>query len=255
MDQASVEWLKVNINEDMVLIDTRQTFFYRLGHIENAVSVPIERVIHMSNNGSSLVLDSIQAQNLFGSMGIDHTKHVIVYGEYMDPSVARVAWTLLYHGHKNTSILDSSFSKIHRNGLLPITKEVPKITNSNFVSEIDNSIRADESYVKSKLTDSSAIIIDARTSQEHFQARIPNSHLHNWEEGIGLNGNMFLPSDELQRIFQNEGISNSSEIICYCHSGIRASHKFFQFRYASFKNVRLYDGSIIDWAQRRNPIR
>ncbi len=255
MNRASLEWLKIHYNDNLVLVDTRDTHLYRFGHLENAISIPLERVIHMSNNGSSLVLDSIQAQNVFGSMGIDNTKHVVFYGEYADPSVARVAWTLLYHGHNNMSILDSSFSKIHRMELLPITKQVPKITNSNFVSQIDNSIRADESYVKSKLTDPSTIIVDSRTVQEHFQARIPHSRLHNWEEGVGLDGNTFLPDVDLRQMFQNELISDSCEIICYCHSGIRASHKFFQFKYASFKNVRLYDGSIIDWAQRRNPIR
>jgi thiosulfate/3-mercaptopyruvate sulfurtransferase len=28
-----------------------------------------------------------------------------------------------------------------------------------------------------------------------------------------------------------------------------------QFKQAGFENVRMYDGSIIDWAQRRNPLR
>lgn len=255
MNIVSIEWLKLNFNNDLVIVDTRGTFLYRFGHLENALSLPIEKVISISNNGSNLVLDSMQAQNLFGSMGIDDTKHVVVYGEPMDPSLARVAWTLLYHGHKNTSILDLGFSTIHGSGLLPITKEIPKIINSDFVSNIDNSIRADESYVKSKLNDPSTIIVDSRTPQEHFQARIPNSRLQNWEEGIGLNGRIFLSDDELQKIFKNENIPDNSEIICYCHSGTRASHKFFQFKYASFKNVKVYDGSIIDWAQRRNPLR
>ena len=39
------------------------------------------------------------------------------------------------------------------------------------------------------------IIVDARTSQEHFQARIPGFVLHNWEEGIGNNGKMMKDSD------------------------------------------------------------
>jgi rhodanese-related sulfurtransferase len=28
-----------------------------------------------------------------------------------------------------------------------------------------------------------------------------------------------------------------------------------QFKQAGFNNVRMYDGSIIDWAQRGNPLR
>jgi thiosulfate/3-mercaptopyruvate sulfurtransferase len=36
---------------------------------------------------------------------------------------------------------------------------------------------------------------------------------------------------------------------------MRASHKYMQLKIAGYDNVKLYDGSIIDWAMRRNPIR
>ena len=36
---------------------------------------------------------------------------------------------------------------------------------------------------------------------------------------------------------------------------VRASHKYLQLKQAGFHNVRVYDGSIIDWAQRHNPLR
>ena len=33
------------------------------------------------------------------------------------------------------------------------------------------------------------------------------------------------------------------------------SHKYLQLKQADFDNVEVYDGSIIDWAQRHNPLR
>ena len=39
--------------------------------------------------------------------------------------------------------------------------------------------------IKEKQNDPNVVIVDARTPQEHFQARIPGSVLHNWEEGLG----------------------------------------------------------------------
>ena len=88
-----------------------------------------------------------------------------------------------------------------------------------------------------------------------MQARIPGSILDNWEEGLGRNGKMMKSREELERDFEEKRIGKDKEIICYCHSGARASHKYLQFKQAGYNNVKVYDGSIIDWAQRHNPIR
>jgi thiosulfate/3-mercaptopyruvate sulfurtransferase len=116
-------------------------------------------------------------------------------------------------------------------------------------------VRADAQMIKEKQKDPNVLIIDARTPQEHFQARIPGSILHNWEEGLGSHGEMIKDKDSLQKDFEEKGFSKEKEIICYCHLGMRASHKYLQLKQAGFDNVRVYDGSIIDWANRRNPLR
>ncbi len=47
-------------------------------------------------------------------------------------------------------------------------------------------IRADADVIKAKQLQnhSSTVVIDARTSREHMQARIPGSILDSWEEGL-----------------------------------------------------------------------
>ena len=62
---------------------------------------------------------------------------------------------------------------------------------------------------------------------------------------------MFKDKNKLQRDLEEQGITKDKEVICYCHSGMRASHKYLQLKQAGFDNVRMYDGSIIDWAQRQ----
>lgn len=99
------------------------------------------------------------------------------------------------------------------------------------------------------------MIVDSRTEFEHIQARIPNSKLHSWVNGIGENGNMMKNSKQLLHEFKVADISEIQSIICYCHSGTRACHKFLQFKHAGIKDVRCYDGSIIDWGQRKNPLK
>ena len=254
------KWLASHIDSpQIVIIDSRGNMLYRLAHIKNARPLGIEQVISVADNGANLVLDQSSAEKIFSDLGIDDSKTVVVYGENMDPSAARVVWTLMYHGHQNTRLLDIGFTTWQRLGL-PISRGTafPINTNTNsakFNSKPINTIRADADMIKAKQTNANVIIVDARTPQEHMQARIPGSILHNWEEGIGDNGSMFKSKEELQKDFENNGITPDKEIICYCHSGSRSSHKFMQFKQAGFENVRMYDGSIIDWAQRRNPLR
>lgn len=252
------KWLASHLDDlNLVIIDTRDNITYRFRHIRNARPLGIERIISVADNGANLVVDGSIAERIFTELGIDDSKTVIVYGEYGDPSAARVVWTLMYHGHPNVKLLDIGFRQWHKAGL-PTTRQIPtqKPSTSLFKSKINCTIRADAEIIKAKQSDPNVIIVDARTAQEHFQARIPGSILHNWEEGLDDDsGRVIRYKDELQKDFEQRGITKDKEIICYCHSGTRASHKYLQLKEAGFNNVRMYDGSIIDWAQRHNPLR
>jgi thiosulfate/3-mercaptopyruvate sulfurtransferase len=255
------KWLLSHIDDpDVIIIDARGVMPYKFGHIKNALPLAIERVISMAPNGANLVIDAPIAEEVFTSLGIDDRKIVVVYGEYMDPSAARIAWTLMYHGHSNVKILDVGLKEWQKSGL-PVTRQISTqkqlIKNVHFKSKINSMIRADADIIRTKQLQnhSSTVIVDARTPMEHMQARIPGSILDSWEEGLGHNGKMMKSKEELERDFEEKRIGKDNEIICYCHSGSRASHKFLQFKQAGYNNVKVYDGSIIDWAQRHNPIR
>ncbi len=267
---VDVNWLLSHLNDpNVVIIDGRGLMPYGFGHVKNALPLDIEQVIFIDDNGSNLVMHPQTAEKVFSNLGIDASKTVVVYGEYPDPSAARIVWTLIYYGHSDVKLLDVGYSRWQKAGL-PITtkhsvdaattpdpkaKDLTIDMDVKFVAKINHATRADEQIVKEKQNDPNVIIVDARTPQEHFQARIPGSILHNWEDGLGDYGQMIKEKDALRKDFEEKGITNDKEIICYCHAGMRASHKYLQLKQAGFDNVRVYDGSIIDWAQRRNPLR
>lgn len=266
MITVDIKWLTFHLDDsDIIILDARGIMAYRFGHIKNSLPVDIDQVIFVSHNGSNLAIEPQSAEKLFNDLGIDDSKMVVVYGEYPDPSAARVVWTLMYYGHPNVKLLNVGYSQWQKAGF-PIDKKivttikkmattVKNHVNDKFIPKTNPSIRADASMIKEKQNDPNVIIIDARTPQEHFQARIPGSMLNNWEDGLDEYGTMMKDKDALKSYYEQKGITMDKEIICYCHSGIRAAHKFLQFRHAGFDNVRLYDGSIIDWAQRRNPLK
>ena len=97
------KWLAAHLDDpEVVVIDGRGNLLYRFGHIKNARVIGVERIISLANNGANLVIDSPTAEKIFGDLGINDSKIVVVYGEYKDPSAARIVWTLMYNGHSNT---------------------------------------------------------------------------------------------------------------------------------------------------------
>jgi 3-mercaptopyruvate sulfurtransferase SseA len=37
-------------------------------------------------------------------------------------------------------------------------------------------------------------------------------------------------------------------VVTYCHSGMQASFDYFVARYVGYPDVRLYDGSAVEWS-------
>ena len=252
-------WLASHLDdENVIIIDSRGIMPFRFSHIKNAMPLGVEKVISTDENGSYLVIAPQVAEQIFTSVGIDDTKVVIVYGEYPDPSLARIVWTLIYFGHSNVKILDIGFENWLQSGY-PVTKDFETKNaatkpDRGFVAHVRTTERADAQFIYQEKDKPETTIIDARTPQEHLHARIPGSILHNYEEGIGDMGKMIKDVEVLKQDFEKLGITRDKQIVCYCHSGIRAAHTYLQLKQAGFVNVRLYDGSIIDWAKRKYPL-
>ena len=256
---TDANWLASHLDdENVIIIDSRGIMPFRFSHIKNAMPLGVEKVISTDENGSYLVIAPQVAEQIFTSVGINDTKVVIVYGEYPDPSLARIVWTLIYFGHSNVKILDIGFENWLQSGY-PVTKDFETKNaatkpDRGFVAHVRTTERADAQFIYQEKDKPETTIIDARTPQEHLHARIPGSILHNYEEGIGDMGKMIKDVEVLKQDFEKLGITRDKQIVCYCHSGIRAAHTYLQLKQAGFVNVRLYDGSIIDWAKRKYPL-
>ncbi|MDE1811590.1 MAG: sulfurtransferase [Thaumarchaeota archaeon] len=249
---SSYQWLAEHYNDpDLVILDSRGNVPYSYAHIPNSQPLGIEKVVKTNQYGANLVIEKDQTSTLFGSLGIDESKTVIIYGEYLDPSAARIAWTFLYFGHEKTKILDVGMATWQKKGL-PVTREITKPAVATFVPKINSLIRIEAEELYKKLDTS--IIIDTRSFQEFMAGKIPNAILFPFTDGVGEEGLLFKEKDELLRIFDEQQIPKDKELVCYCALGHRASNVFTQLRLAGYENVKLYDGSFADWAGRRLPL-
>ena len=71
---------------------------------------------------------------------------------------------------------------------------------------------------------------------------------------VGEKGLLFKTKEDLIKLFEEKQTPKEKELICYCALGHRGANIFTQLKIAGYENVRLYDGSIVDWAGRRLPL-
>ena len=247
----SSDWLRQHLSDtDLVLLDTRPKTLFVYGHLHRAQSVSIEQVIKFDEFGSHLVADERTAIEVFGSMGIDECKTVVVVGDTMDPSAARIAWTLLYFGHEKTLLLDANASDLQGHGF-ELTRQKHVVVPATFTPKVNPDIHIDYLTLNDNLENLQ--ILDARMPQEFMGGSIPNSKLIPFTEGVDhLRVRLFEDEQFLEEMFLQNGISQEKETVCYCMHGHRASNLFFQLKIAGFKRVRLYDGSFVQWSGKRS---
>ena len=249
---VSVDWLKNHLTDpDIVILDSRPKTMFLYGHLPNAQSLSIDQVIRFDEFGSNLVIEQEKIVKLFGSLGIDESKTVLLIGDAMDPSVARIVWTFLYFGHEKTCLLNANASDLQKHGL-KLTRQTLIQKPTKFTPKINNDLRIESDFLKHHLNDFE--ILDARSHQEFMSGHIPNSKLIPFSEGIDYNGNLFRDKRFLKELFLQNNVSKDKEIICYCMHGHRASNLFLQLKIAGFDNVKLYDGSFIEWNGKKLPL-
>lgn len=249
---VSIDWLKEHYNDtDIVIFDTRPKPMFLYAHISKSQSLTIEQIIQFDQYGANPVADEKKIIPLFSSLGVDSSKTVVLIGDSMDPSAARIAWTFLYFGHEKTYLLDANILDLQKNGF-EFTKKLYIPKSANFVPKIESEIRIDSTHLNDNLNN--FVILDARTPQEFMGGHLPNSKLIPFTEGISYDGKLFQNKDFLQNLFSRYQISKDSNVVCYCMHGHRASSLFLQLKIAGYQNVKLYDSSFVDWYGRRLPL-
>jgi thiosulfate/3-mercaptopyruvate sulfurtransferase len=58
----------------------------------------------------------------------------------------------------------------------------------------------------------------------------------------------FQSFEKLTTLFDSAGVDQAETIVPYCGGGIAATTVFLGLAVAGYENVRLYDGSLLDWA-------
>ena len=247
----SYKWLSERLHSgDLMVLDSRPRTAYLYGHIRGSHSLTLDRIIASDRYGSNLAPSAQQAADVFGGLGIDDTKTVVVVGDLMDPSAARILWTLRYFGHGDSFLLEESFGQLQRLGA-DMARGVAGAAPARFVPEPDPRVRISSDEIRD---DSSLALVDARSPQEFLGGHLPGAVLVPFTLGLGNDGRIFQDGDRLKNLFLSSGIGPDDDIACYCMHGHRAASLYAQMKIAGFDRVRLYDGSFVEWYGKQLPL-
>jgi len=134
---VETSWLGQNLGDAGIrVVDVRTAANYKAGHIQGAVSLPVEETFDPADPKMSDVGPVAQLEKVFGDRGISSDTRVIIYDGGREVLSGRLFWTLEYAGHTRVAYLNGGFTKWQKEGL-PVSTEETKVAAAKFTVELD----------------------------------------------------------------------------------------------------------------------
>jgi thiosulfate/3-mercaptopyruvate sulfurtransferase len=191
-----------------------------------------------------------------GRLGIGNQHQVVLYSTTDANWATRAWWVLRCAGFDRAAVLDGGFRKWTAEGR-PVSAEPCGYSPERFVPKPRLGLMCDRDAVLAAIDDPSRILLNALTRERHAgtggmhygrpgrirgSANLPSRDLIDAQTGT------FRASAELKRLFARVGVTPEREVIAYCGGGIAASALTFALTLLEHDRMRLYDGSLQEWA-------
>ena len=243
------------------LIDVRKHQDYAKGHITGSINVWRDQIVDTSYSYGGMMATKEQMEQLFGELGISPTDTLILYDAKADVDAARLWWILKYYGHKHIRLLNGGLKAWQSIGgeLEYAQTEVTK-TEYYLSDYLNPEIIASIEDVRLAFEIDSNILLDTRTEEEYSgeikkngaarAGAIESAVNLDWSTAVDYDGDhRFRSANELREIYGELGINANSNVITYCHSGVRSAHTLFVLhQLLGYPYIRNYDGSWTEWS-------
>lgn len=257
---VSTDWLEQNLSK-VTVVDVRKVEEYKAGHIPGAVNVFYGTwAIKRGDLLNELPADD-DLKDVLSSAGIEPGSLVVVVSKVDAPTdrvdASRVAWTLRYAGVENVALLSGGYNK-WVSDKKSVSTEVVKPRSKPYKGKFNKEFVIKKNEVMSSL--GKATIVDVREADfyngkkkldfvpklGHIKGAVnlPTSTMYEKDAS-------YKTKDELAAIATPVvGTDVSKEIIIYCDTGKFCTGWWFMLHeLLGYKNVKVYDGSMMDWAK------
>ena len=272
---VNCEWLAEKINNDNIRTYDCTTYLhyrdndpslpyvvesgreqYEKSHIPNSSYIDLQSDLSDKDSPYRFTMPDLKIlSESFKKIGIGENFHIILYSRNGTQWSARIWWMLRSVGVDNVSILDGGFNEWVRLGL-PTSDKILTFPESNFNFKPRDDIFIGKEPVIKALEDKNAKILNSLTEDIHKgqnprygrPGRIPNSLNIPFHKLLDPETGKFLGAEELLDIFEQNKIGYENKIINYCGGGIAASLEAFVLYQLGYKNLKIYDNSLSEWA-------
>ncbi len=242
---------------DKLLVDVRPDSLFALGHWSGARQVwrdDLSLPLSASGGLEGMALDREGFRALLDSLGATAQTQIVVCDGVGGCDAARFWWLCRLYGHDAVALLDGPGPSA--TAVPPVPAPAPQRRGYQYPGPGDPSLLA-------SLTDVAAgrsILLDGRTDAEFLgqthkpgaahAGRIPGSVHWDWGRAVDLAGDgRIRPIPQLRNELAQLGITDTTPVITYCHSGVRSAHTTFVLReILGQRNVANYDGSWVEWS-------
>jgi len=263
------DWLEQRLGRaDLVVLDIRNPYgnagrrTSEEGHIPGAVySNYITDAWHDSRTEVSTTLPPVaQLEALLGRLGISNGSRVVIVhsgtGSSDFSAAARVYWIFRMLGHERVSILNGGYRAWLAAGL-PVEQDWSEVQPRVFVARERPDLVATTAYVDMAVRHG-AQLVDARAHNQPTSAvRIPHAVPTGTLPGakslehvrlIDPKTGRFIDRRALLALLNESGVTPGRVTVVFCSAGHWSATTWFALHAVmGYRNVKLYDGSIVEW--------
>jgi thiosulfate/3-mercaptopyruvate sulfurtransferase len=233
---------------------------YEKAHIPGAVYA------HLDEDLSSPIIKGVTGRHplpsvehitkVFSRIGIDSKVQVVAYDDMGGALPAgRVWWLLRWLGHGRVALLDGGWQEWVRQGL-PVRSgnetRMPRI----FIAHPRNNLIVSSEDVESMRKDPQYRVLDVRAANrfrgenetiDPLPGHIPGAISAPYAENLNPDGT-FLDNERLAARYKRLiGGVPMNQVVCYCGSGVSATHDILAMMKAGLGEAHLYAGSYSEW--------
>ncbi len=264
---VTIEWLSKHLNDKgLIILDVRTFPKYIKSHIPGAIRAFGPWQVTNAEFIGFMTPPVEQLENMLRGFGVSNDSMIIIYDQGMTSSdtskSARALWTLHYLGHTKCAILNGGFNAWEQREK-PITTQPAVPMTGTFKAKVVSNKLITLDEVKKKLGKKNCWFVDLRQPHEHF-GHEKKSYISRFGHLRGsllmpaaymtIGGQDFSPAylrskDKLRHMAAGCGIPSdpNAEIVVYSNTGLDAALGYFVLNeILGYKNVRLFDGSMLE---------
>lgn len=257
---VSADWLEKNLNnKDLVIVDLRKVEEYKAGHIPGAINVFYGSWAIKRGDLLNELPEADDLADIIANAGIGENSLVVLVDKVEKVpdqfGMTRVAWTLKYAGVNNVAILNGGQNQWEKEKKA-LSQDMVAPKAKPFKAQWNKNLFVDKAAVIAKL--GKATIVDTRApgfyEGKEKLAFVPK---------VGrVKGSVNLPVGQLytpEGLYKDTatlaalatkaaGSDLDKEYILYCDTGKTCtSWAFVMTELLGYKNVKVYDGSSMEW--------